>query len=139
MAYSPANVNLSYPKTRDCLTKVIPFGRTDSATVRAVLPKDAVVFDVKVYQATAAVTGAASVSVGLGGVSNTALVNAFSLPTTSAGLTSPGTATGTSFLTKLDTDRTVTTTYAVGTSTAGGTGWVVLSYFLVGSGEANDD
>lgn len=139
MAYLPAQVTLSYPKVRDCLLKVIPFGRTDSATVRAILPKDSVVFDIAVYQASAAVTGAGAVSVGLGGVSNTALLNAFSLPTTSVGLATPGGAIGTSFLTKLDADRTVTTTYSVGTSTAGGTGWVVIKYFVPGSGEAVDD
>lgn len=136
MAY--ANPTLSYPKPRATLQKIIPFARTDNATPRAWLPRDAVVTGVHIYQATAAVTGAATVSVGLG-ASNTALVNAFSLPTSSVGLQNAGAQIGTSYLTKLANDVPVTTTYAVGTSTAGGTGWVIIDYFVAGPGEANDD
>jgi hypothetical protein len=136
MAYT--NPNLSYPKPRSNLIKVIPFARTDSATQRAWLPKDAVVCNLTVYQATGAVTAAGAVSVGLN-ASNTALINAAALPVTSAGAFTPGAATGASFLTKLAADSVVTTTYTVGSSTAGGTGWVIIEYFVPGPGEANDD
>lgn len=139
MAYLESQVNQSYPKPRDVKQKVIPFARTDNGTVKAALPKDAVVTGLHVFQAAASVTAAATVSVGLSGVSATALINAFSLPTTSVGLANPGAQTGTSYLTKLDADRSVTVTYAVGSSTAGGTGWVVLDYFVAGPGEAVDD
>ncbi len=136
MAYT--NPSLSYPKARNLQVKIIPFARTDSATPRAWLPRDAVVCNIVVFQATAAVTGAGAVSVGLN-ASNTALVNAASLPTSSAGAFAPGTATGASFLSKLTADSLVTTTYTAGSSTAGGTGWVVIEYFVPGPGEANDD
>jgi hypothetical protein len=139
MAYDPARVTLSYPKPRSTLQKIIPFARTDNATVKAVLPRDAVVTDIHVFQANNAVTAAGAVSVGLSGIGNTALVNAFSLPTTSVGLANPGAAIGTSFLTKLDADRAVTATYTVGSSTAGGTGWVIIDYFVAGPGETADD
>lgn len=139
MAYLEAAVNQSYPKARDVKQKIIPFARTDNGTVKAALPRDAVVTGLHVYQATAAVTAAGAVSVGLSGVSATALINAFSLPTTSVGLANPGAQTGASYLTKLDADRSVTVTYTVGSSTAGGTGWVIIDYFVAGPGEAVDD
>lgn len=139
MAYPEIQVNQSYPKPRSTMQKIFPFARTDNLTVKAALPRDAVVTGIHIYQATAAVTGAGAVSVGLTGVSGTALVNAFSLPTTSVGLANPGAAVGSSYLTKLDADRAVTVTYAVGSSTAGGTGWVVIDYFVAGPGESADD
>jgi len=133
-----SNPNLSYPKPRSLQTKIIPFARTDSGTVKAWLPKGAVVVGIHVYQATAAVTGASSVSVGFAG-SATALVNAFALGTTSVGLTNPGTATGTGVFTPVDSDKAIIVTYGVGSSTAGGVGYVSLDYFLPGPGEAVDD
>lgn len=136
--FQTSQIGPSYPKPRSVQTKVIPFARTDNATLKAWLPKDAVVSGLHIYQATAAVTGAATVSVGFTGAP-TALINAFSLPTTSVGLTNPGAAAGASVLTKLTADQNVIVTYAVGTSTAGGTGYVVIDYFIPGAQETVDD
>lgn len=135
---SVANPTLSYPKPRSVQTKVIPFARTDNGTVKAWLPKGAAVVGVHVYQQTAAVTAAAAVSVGYTGAA-TAFVNAIALGTTSIGLTNPGANVGTGVFTSLDSDKAVTVTYAVGSSTAGGTGFVTLDYFVPGPGEAVDD
>lgn len=139
MAYLESQVNQSFPKARATLQKVIPFARTDNGAVKAALPKDSVVTGLHIFQATAAVTAAAAVSVGLSGTGAGALINSFSLPTTSVGLSNPGAAVGSSYLTKLDSDRAVTVTYAAGSSTAGGTGWIVIDYFVAGPGEGADD
>lgn len=131
-------ITLAYPKPRGTLVKVIPIARTDSSTEKCWLPRDAVITGVFVHQTAAAVTGAATFNLGWPG-STTALLNAFSMPTTSVGFTTGGTATGTGLFTRLDTDRQVLATYAVGTSTAGGTGFVVIQYFVAGPGELATD
>lgn len=133
-------VSISYPKGRDLIAKFFPIARTDSSTAKMVLPKDAVIAGVYVIQSTAAVTGAASINVGWTGAT-TALLNAFSLPTSSVGYAPAGAAAGTVFAagTKLDTDKTVICTFAPGTSTAGGTGFVKVEYFVPGAGELIDD
>lgn len=136
MSYT--NPTLSYPKARDTLTKIFPVARTDSATVKCWLPKDAVVCSIHVYQNVDASTAAGTFSVGWSGAAS-ALINGFSMATTAVGLTNPGTATGTSFLSKLTEDKAVTCTYTVGSSTAGGTGYVILEYFIPGAGEGVDD
>ena len=138
MSYSAAQINLSYPKRRDTLTLIVPIARTDSSTPKCVLPKDAVVCGLHVHQTAAAVTGAATFNLGWSG-STTALINAFSMPTSSVGLTNAGSATGASVMTKLDSDKLVIASYAVGTSTAGGTGYVIIEFFIPGGGEAVDD
>lgn len=131
-------VGLSYPKPRELLTKIFPIARTDSSTVKCVLPKDAIIAGVYVLQTAAAVTGAASVNVGWSGAT-TGILNAFSLPTASVGYSPAGTATGAQVGVKLTQDQQVIATYSVGTSTAGGTGYVKLEYFVPGPGEAIDD
>ncbi len=136
--FVPAQVGLSYPKGRDLITKIIPIARTDSSTAKCVIPKDAVVVGLHVYQATAAVTGAATFNLGWSGAT-TALLNAFSMATTAVGLVNPGTNTGTGVFTKLDSDKQVISSYSVGTSTAGGTGYVAIEYFLASGNEGVDD
>lgn len=136
--FLPSQVGLSYPKGRDLITKVIPIARTDSSTQKCALPKDAVIVGVHVYQATNAVTGAATFNLGWAGAT-TAIINAFSMATTAVGLVNPGTNTGTGVFSKLTQDQMVIATYSVGTSTAGGTGYVTIEYFVAGAGEAVDD
>jgi hypothetical protein len=129
-------ITMSYPKPRSTQRKIIPFARTDSSTVRCVLPKDAIITDVTVIQSTPAVTNSGAVSVGWAGAT-TAVLNAFSLPVSTVGMAIAGGAAGATVLagTKLDSDKTVLTTYTVGSSTAGGVGFVVIEYFVAGPGE----
>lgn len=127
-------VNLSYPKPRSVLTKVIEIARTDNATEKCVLPKDAVVCDIHVYQSVAATTDVGTFDLGWSGDAD-ALLNDFTMATTAVGLVNAGTAIGASFLTKLTADRAIISTYTVGSSTAGGTGYVVIDYFVPGPGE----
>lgn len=122
------------PKSRSIITKVIPIARTDSTTEKCWIPRDAIITGVFVHQTAAAVTGAASFNLGWPGAT-TALLNAFSMPTSSVGYVAAGTAAGTGLFTRQDADRQVVATYSVGTSTAGGTGFVVIQYFVAGPGE----
>lgn len=138
MSYSAAKINQSYPKRRETYTLIVPIARTDSSTPKCVLPKDAVVCGVHVHQTAAAVTAAGAFNLGWAGAT-TALLNAFSMPTSSVGLTNSGSATGASVMTKLDSDKLVIATYTVGSSTAGGTGYVIIDFFIPGGGEAVDD
>lgn len=131
-------INFSYPKPRSLQTKVIPIARTDSSTVKCVLPKDAVVVGVHVFQTVDASTAAGAFNLGWSGAT-TALINAFSMATTKVGLVNAGTAAGASVLTKLDSDKQVIATYSAGSSTAGGTGFVILDYFVAGPGEDPTD
>ena len=61
------------------------------------------------------------------------------MATTKVGLVNAGVSAGVSVLTKLSVDAPVTTTYTVGSSTAGGTGFVIIDFFVAGAGEAVDD
>lgn len=131
-------INFSYPKPRSLQTKVIPIARTDSSTIKCVLPKDAVVVGVHVFQTVDAATAAGAFNLGWSGAT-TALINAFSMATTKVGLVNAGTAAGASVLTKLDSDKQVIATYSAGSSTAGGTGFVILDYFVAGPGEDPTD
>ena len=131
-------VTLSYPKPRDVQTKVVSIARTDSSTEKCVLPKDAVICGIFVHQTAAAVTAAGAFNLGWSGAT-TALLNAFSMPTSTVGYAAGGSATGASVGTKLDSDKTVITSYTVGSSTAGGTGYVVIQYFVPGPGEGLTD
>lgn len=131
-------VTLSYPKPRDIRVKVVPIARTDSSTEKCVLPKDAVICGIFVHQTAAAVTAAGAFNLGWSGAT-TALLNAFSMPTSTVGFAAGGSATGASVGTKLDSDKTVLATYTVGSSTAGGTGYVVIQYFVPGPGEGLTD
>jgi hypothetical protein len=54
-------------------------------------------------------------------------------------LVNAGASAGVSVLSKLTVDAPVTSTYIVGSSTAGGTGFVIIDFFVAGSGEAVDD
>jgi hypothetical protein len=137
-SFTANQIGLSYPKTRELLTKIVPIARTDASTLKCVLPKDAVVIGVDVYQTAAAVTGAGAFSLGWSGAT-TALVNAFSMPTSTVGLARVGAAAGSQLFVKLTADRGIVASYTVGTSTAGGTGYVVLSYFVPGAQEQVDD
>ena len=131
-------VTLSYPKPRDVQTKVVSIARTDSSTEKCVLPKDAVICGIFVHQTAAAVTAAGAFNLGWSGAT-TALLNAFSMPTSTVGFAAGGSATGASVGTKLDSDKTVIASYTVGSSTAGGTGYVVIQYFIPGPGEGLTD
>ena len=131
-------VGLNYPKQRELITRIFPIARTDSSTPKMTLPRDAIIAGVYVLQTAAAVTGAASVNVGWSGAT-TGILNAFSLPTSSVGYAPSGTATGAQVGTKLTQDQVVLSTYSVGTSTAGGTGYVKIEYFVPGPGEVIDD
>lgn len=136
--FTSAQVGLSYPKGRDLITKIMKINRSDASTPKMVIPKDAVICSLHVYQDAVAVTGAGAYNLGWAGAT-TALLNAFSLPTTSVGLANPGAATGTGFMTKLSQDQMLIGTYTVGTSTAGGTGYVIVEYFIPGGQEQVDD
>jgi len=128
-------VNMSYPKPRSLQTKVIEIARTDSSTVKCVLPKGAIIADVDVLQEVNASTNVGAVSVGYAGAT-TAILNAFTMATTKVGLVKAGTAVGSAVLgTALDSDKQVISTYTVGSSTAGGTGKVMIHYFMPGPGE----
>lgn len=133
-------ITLTAPKPRSVLTKIVKILRTDSSTVKCWLPKSAYIVGVHVVQTSNAVTGAGAFSLGWAGAT-TAVLNAFSMATTAVGMVNPGTAIGTvaGQGTQLDSDKAVISTYTVGSSTAGGEGFVVIEYFVPGPGEALDD
>lgn len=135
--FTTSQVGLSYPKGRDLITKVLPIARTDSSTLKCVLPKDAVIVNVHCLQNSNAATAAATWTLGWSGAT-TAILNAFSAATTAVGLVNPGTATGTGVFTKLDSDKAILSTFGGG-STAGGTGYVTIEYFLASGNEGVDD
>lgn len=134
------NVTLSNPKPRTVLTKVVSIARTDSSTLKCVLPKGAVITGVRVLQVDNAATAAGSFVLGWSGATS-AILSAFSMATTKVGLVQAGTSIGTvaGAATPLDSDKQVIATYTVGSSTAGGTGYVFIEYFIPGPGEAIDD
>lgn len=133
-----SNPTLSYPKPRDTKTKVIPIARTDSSTVKCWLPKDAVICSVTCYQNVSASTATATWTVGWAADTD-GILNAFVAATTAVGQVHPGAAIGSGVFAKLTTDVAVISTFGVGSSTAGGTGYVVIDYFVPGPGEAVDD
>lgn len=135
---SYANPNLSYPKRRSTLQLIIPVARTDSATQKAWLPKDAVITGVHVLQNVNASTAVATFTVGLGSDAD-GILESFTMATSKVGLVNAGAQAGVSVLVKQTSDLPVTVTYAVGSSTAGGTGYVVIDFFVSGPGEAVDD
>lgn len=136
MAY--ANPTLSYPKRRSTLQLIIPVARTDNAAQKAWLPKDAVVTGVHVLQTVNASTAAATFTVGLGSDAD-GILETFTMATSKVGLVNAGTSAGVEVLAKQTSDKPITVTYAVGSSTAGGTGFVIIDFFVAGSGEAVDD
>ncbi len=135
------NPSLSYPKARgNVVTKIVPIARTDNSTLKCVLPRDAVITNVRVLQVDNAATGAGTFILGWAGATS-AILSTFTMATTKVGMVQAGTAIGTvaGAGTKLDTDKAVISTYTVGTSTAGGTGYVFIDYFVPGPGENIDD
>lgn len=128
-------VNQSYPKPRNILTKIVEIARADSSTAKCVLPKGAIVTNVMVNQTANAVTNTGSFVLGWSG-STSALLSAFTMATTKVGLVAPGTAVGASVGTQLTADQIVLSTYTVGSSSAGGTGYVIIEYFMPGPGES---
>ena len=129
-------VNLSYPKPRQLLTKCFAIARTDNATEKCVLPKDAVIVGVDVLQDVVASTADGTVTVSCGGASS-GILNAFVMASAAAkGFVAAGDKTGSSVGTKLTVDSVVKSTYTVGSSTAGGTGDVFIHYFVAGPGES---
>jgi hypothetical protein len=128
-------VTMSYPKPRELMTKIVNIARTDSSTEKCVLPKGAIVVDVEVLQEVNASTNTGSFVLGWSGATS-ALVNGFTMATTKVGLVKAGTAVGSAVCgTPLNSDKKVISTYTVGSSTAGGTGKVIIKYFMPGAGE----
>lgn len=133
-----SQISLSYPKPRSCQVKIVPIARTDNATAKCVLPKNACIVGVHVLQNANAVTNTATFSLGWAG-STGAIVNGFTMATTAVGLVNPGTAVGSGVFTPLTEDKQIISTYTVGSSTAGGTGYVAIEYFVPGPQEGVDD
>lgn len=131
-------VTQSYPKPRGIITKIVPILRTDSSTAKCVIPKDSIITKVMVNQTSNAVTNTGSFVLGWSGTTS-ALLSAFTMATTKVGLVQPGTAVGSAVGTKLTADQTVLSTYTVGSSTAGGEGYVIIEYFMPGPGETLTD
>lgn len=131
-------VSQSYPKPRGIITKIVSILRTDSSTAKCVIPKDSIITKVMVNQTSNAVTNTGSFVLGWSGTTS-ALLSAFTMATTKVGLVQPGTAVGTAVGTKLTADQTVLSTYTVGSSTAGGEGYVIIEYFMPGPGETLTD
>lgn len=137
MAY--AVPSLSYPKARSVYTKILPFTRTDAQTVRAWLPRDAVIMGVHIWQATNAVTATGSVSLGFPGTPSAFISGATMATSGAPRLFNPDSAAAPGLFTKLTSDVALVTTYTVGSSTAGGEGFFVVEYFVPGPGEQVDD
>lgn len=136
-----AIVNMSYPKPRDTLEKIVKIVRTDTtAFVGAALPRDAIISGLYVigYAASdAATTGV--ISVGTTATSNE-LIASFDVKTaaTGEGYSPAGAAAvGTAMMTKLTADTPIYAKYAeTGTaSTTGGPWFVKIEYFVTGPGE----
>lgn len=134
-------VNLSYPKTRDSMEKVVKVLRTDTtAFVGAWLPRDAVITGMYVIgQAASDAASTATISVGTTSTSNE-LMSGFDVKTaaTGEGYSPAGAAAvGTAFMEKLTADTPVYAKYAeTGTaSTAGGPWYVKVEYTVVSAGE----
>ena len=130
-------VNLSYPKARGGLEKIISIARTDSSTEKAWIPKDAVIIGVYVIQSTACDGTTGTISVGFSG-GGTEILNAFNASTNDAGYHAAGAAAGSTVIagTKLTEDKKVIATFTAGDSTAGGDGFVKIEYVVLGGGES---
>lgn len=123
-------------KNRSLQTFVFPILRTDSGTVKCVLPKGAVPVEIHINQTSNAATAAGSFILGKSGDTNS-LIEAFSMATTKVGLVNPGVSAGVDLGTAMTADTPVISTYTVGSSTAGGEGYVVLGWYIPGPGEAD--
>lgn len=127
--------NTLTPSARNVLTKIGTIARTDNGTVKFGLPKGAFIAGIYIIQTAVAVTGNATVDIGITGDTD-GLVNDFVLGTTSAGYAAGGATTGSAVGTVLTADVDVVVTYAVGTSTAGGTGYFKVEYYIPPSGQS---
>lgn len=123
-------------KSRSIQTFVIPILRTDSGTEKCRLPKGAVPIRVMINQTSDAATAAGSFVLGKSGDTNS-LIEAFSMATTKVGLVHPGVSAGVDLGTVLTADTPILSTYTVGSSTAGGEGYVILEWYLPGPGETD--
>ena len=103
-SFSSTQVGLSYPKARSLITKIVPIARTDSSTVKCVIPKDAVIVGVHVNQNVNASTAPGSFVLGWSG-STSAVLSAFSMATTAVGLVNAGTSLGAGTFSKLTEGR----------------------------------
>lgn len=130
-------VNLSFPKPRDPLTKIIPIARTDSATEKCWIPKDAVIVGAYVIQSTACDGTTGTVSVGWSG-GGTEIINAFNVSTADAGYHAVAGKAGADLIagTKTTSDKLVVATFTAGDSTSGGAGFVKIEYVVLGGGES---
>ena len=127
--------NVLTPSARSTLVKVGTIARTDNGTVKFGLPKGAFISGIYVIQTVAASTAAATVDIGITGDTD-GLVNDFSMGTTSVGYSTGGAATGSAVGTVLTSDVDVVVTYSAGSSTAGGTGYFKVEYYMPPSGES---
>lgn len=125
---------MAITKTRSEQVVIFPIARADSSTEKCVLPKYAFITDVEVFQNVDATTDVGTVDVGTSADAD-GFLDAFSMATTAVGHVKPGTAAGDLLNTVLTADTPVLSTYTAGSSTAGGTGWVTMRYFMVGPGE----
>lgn len=128
-------ITLSYPKPRALQTKFARILRTDAGTEKMVLPKGSIPVAVDFIQTSVAVTGAGGVDVGWAGDTDS-LVDGHVFGTTLTG-TGPvtGVVGGLSLGVPLAADTVITSTYVVGTSTAGGEAIMSIHYFMPGPGE----
>ena len=127
--------NTLTPAARSSYVKVGTIERTDNGTVKFGLPIGAFISGIFVIQMVAASTAAATVDIGITGDTD-GLVNDFSMGTTSVGYAPGGTATGSAVGTILTSDVDVVVTYTVGSSTAGGTGYFKVEYYMPPSGSS---
>lgn len=127
-------MSLGYPKPRAPQTISFPLLRTDSATWKCTLPRDAIITGVFVRQTAAATTNPSTFALGWTGAL-TGVLNAFSLATTSVGFTTSGTTTGAQVGTKLTQDQRIISTCTPGASDTTSAGVCTLEYIIPGPGE----
>ena len=131
-------VTMSYPKSKDVLSKIVAIARTDSATEKFWLPKDAAVVGAYVILSGACAGTTATISLGYSGTA-AAFVNAFNVSTADAGYHPVTGKAGADLIagTKLTADKAVISTYAAGDSgeTTGALGYIKIEYIVPGSGE----
>lgn len=131
-------VTMSYPKVRDVYVKFIPIARTDSATEKCWLPKEAILVGAFVTLSGNCAGTTATISVGYGGSVNE-VINAFNVSTADAGFHSVAGKAGADLIanTKQTADRLIKATYAAGDSgeTTGSLGTVRIEYIMPGGGE----
>jgi hypothetical protein len=131
-------INMSYPKPRDVITKIVTLARADSSTEKCVLPKDAVVCGVFVHQTAAATSNASAFDVGFTGDTD-GLLDGFLYATTSVGYVAAGVYAGSAVGTKLTSDKVIVSTCTAGASDTTSTGYMVIQYFIPGPGEGLTD